>query len=196
MKPLPLAFAALAVSALAVGALPARSEDWLGEGARKNRHLQGEDQGSVAIVPRVTGKQNGDHVLARICSEGTGPLDDMLRLIGERVTFSDAQVPLFDAFRDAARTAQADYVATCMTTQPSAAWVEELDLAARLRIRITVESARTSALNAVMPAFEALYRSLDDAQKALLEPGQPVSGGGPNAAIEPHAPRGTGLYDI
>ena len=147
----------------------------------------------MPVVPR--GKKNGDEVLARVCSEGNAPLEDMLQLIGERVPLSDVQVPLFDAFRDAALAAQADYVDACIATQPAAAWAEELDLTDRLRIRVGIETARTAALNAVMPAFEALYESLDEAQKAVLEPALPVADGHGSPVAEPHAPLAAGpLY--
>jgi hypothetical protein len=192
-KPLSLAAAALA-ACLMLGAAPAFANDTWANGEPSDRLLVGKTEGGTPVVPR--GKKNGDEALARVCSEGNGPLEDMLRLIGDRVALKDVQAPLFDAFRDAALAAQADYVEACIATQPAAAWAEELGLTDRLRIRIGIETARAAALNAVMPAFEALYESLDEAQRAVLEPGLPVANGHGSPVVEPNAPRALGPFDI
>jgi hypothetical protein len=192
-KPLSLAVATLATG-LMLGAALALANDAPADGEPRDRLSVSKTEAGLPVVPR--GKRNGDEVLARVCSEGNGPLEDMLRLIGDRVPLSDAQAPLFDAFRDAALTAQADYVEACIATQPAAAWAEELDLTDRLRIRIGIETARAAALNAVMPAFEALYESLDETQKAVLDPALPVAEGHGSPAAEPHAPLAAGPFDI
>jgi hypothetical protein len=186
--------AATLATGLLLGAALAFANDEPATGRPEDRLSVGKIDGSMPAIP--PGKKNGDEVLVRVCAEGNGPLEDMLQLIGDRVALTDAQVPLFDTFREAALAAQADYVEACIATQPAAAWVEQLDLTARLRIRVAIETARAAALNAVMPAFETLYESLNEEQRAMLEPALPVAADQGSPAAEPHAPLAAGPFDI
>jgi hypothetical protein len=109
---------------------------------------------------------------ARFLSFGCGPnsaerLEVSLVRASHRLNLTDTQTPLFEDFRTAALTAQTELADVCAATEPSAETTQTLPQS--LQSRIAVDTARIEAWNAVLPSLNALYDSLDDTQKAMLD---------------------------
>lgn len=134
----------------------------------------------------------GDHKRAErggiaglICStDGAAQLETRLADIATKLALTAEQQPLFDAYRSAALTAQTSFAEACASLQPAAAPTTPPDAVSVLQARQARQTAELDALNAVLPSFEALYNSLTDAQKAVLQPLV-----GPHHGGE-HGPRG------
>jgi LTXXQ motif family protein len=110
-------------------------------------------------------------LLALACSpQGTETLDVALLRLSYRLDLTADQKPLYDAFRDKALTTQTNFADTCKADRPTATADAKPDFLTRLKDRLTVEQARLTALNDVLPSFETLYASLSDTQKAALLP--------------------------
>lgn len=190
----PLAAALLVVAAMAGAVLPLAAKDVLPDGQRKERSSSDRGQGGVVIVPRGGGKESGSGMV--ICSaNGAELLAGIFGRIEGSVAFTPEQESLFEAFRATALVAQADYVAACTAAMSEPDPEREPDLAERLRLRATLDTARIATLNAVLPSFEALYESLDDSQRAQLQPSVPAESSRGTPVIEPRVPRSIGPYD-
>ncbi len=108
-------------------------------------------------------------LLDMVCSEdGAENLEIALVRLSHRLDLTEAQQPLFDTLKTAALTAQTSFADTCAAARPAKDADPAPDLIDRMKARIAIDTARIEALNAVLPAFEALYDSLTDAQKANL----------------------------
>jgi hypothetical protein len=117
------------------------------------------------------GGQRGG-VLSFVCSpKGADRLEHLLLNISQRVDPTTEQQPLFDTLKSAARTAQTGFADTCAEARPErTAGADRPDLAERMKTRLAIETAHVEAMTSVIPAFEAFYDSLSDAQKQSLEP--------------------------
>lgn len=117
------------------------------------------------------GPQGHGGLLMLACSEqGADRLEHMLLSLSQRVDPTAEQQPLFEDFRTAALTAQTSFADRCVELRPQDGTADVPDLMARLETGIAIGEARLAAMNEVLPALDAFYGSLTDAQKALLEP--------------------------
>jgi hypothetical protein len=132
-----------------------------GPGTDGTRHMMaGREMGPMGL-------------LALACSpKGTEALDVALLRLSYKLNLTADQKPLFDTFREKALTTQTSFSDTCKTDRPTAAATADArpDFLTRLKTRLAIDQARLTALNDVLPSFEALYTSLTDAQKAALMP--------------------------
>jgi hypothetical protein len=164
-----LTIAALIVTTFAAGAsAPAVAQEFRHDD--REMHFGHKHGGDRFIVRReIDGMRGG--LLAFICSpRGADRLEHLLLTVEQRTDVTGDQVGLFDAFRTAALTAQTTFADACATAMPERTERGSIDLAQRLRIRQDIAKAHVAAMDAVLPAFEAFYNSLTDAQKLALEP--------------------------
>lgn len=141
---------------------------------------QPDDNGGMRADGGPRGKRPGEHrdagqrggIAGVICStDGATQLETRLADIATKLALTAEQQPLFDAYRTAALTAQTSFAESCAKLQPATATpATPADALTQLKNRQARETARLDALNAVLPSFEALYNSLTDAQKAVLQP--------------------------
>ena len=105
-----------------------------------------------------------------VCSVNGAPrLEIALNNLSDRLTLSDDQKTLYDAFKTSALTAQTAYADACeLPSATATAPVNPVDL---LKIHQTNETASIAAIDSVLPSLEAFYNSLTDAQKAELTVG-------------------------
>lgn len=108
------------------------------------------------------------------------------------IDMTDEQRALFDTLKSEALSAQADFAAATQGLRPDrdAEPAEMPDMVTMFDNRITLETARLEAMQAVQPAFEAFFNSLTDEQKAELAPRRmhmqrPDIPGAPNAPQGP-----------
>jgi LTXXQ motif family protein len=134
---------------------------------------------TAPATPRLFGaRAMGPHramgpgaLLMLACSpKGAEALDVTLLRLSYRLDITADQKPLFDAFREKALTTETSFADTCKTNAPQSADNAKPDFLARFKARLAVDQARLTALNDVLPSFEALYGSLSDTQKAALLP--------------------------
>ncbi|MBU1175183.1 MAG: Spy/CpxP family protein refolding chaperone [Alphaproteobacteria bacterium] len=108
-------------------------------------------------------------VVRFLCSDNGAPLIEIaLNNLSDRLTLSDDQTTLFEAFKTASLTAQTTYADSCAT--PVADGTTPLDPVELLKLHVTNGTANVAALESVLPSLEALYNSLTDEQKANLLP--------------------------
>lgn len=142
---------------------------------------QPDDNGGMRSDNGPRGKRPGEHrhaaqrgggIAGLICSaDGAAQLETRLTDIATKLALTAEQQPLFDAYRTAALTAQTSFAESCAKLQPADATpATRPDAVAVLKQRQARQTARLTALNAVLPSFEVLYNSLTDAQKAVLQP--------------------------
>jgi hypothetical protein len=173
-----LTLATLIVAVAATSAAPALAQDSPGNGQRQMRHeLRGPGPGGDnrgGMIHEERGMMRGGGLLALVCDEqGADRLEHMLLTVAQRTDLTAEQQPLHDALKTAALTAQSDFAAACAAARPAeGADVSSTDLADRLKARLDIEKAHVAALEGVIPAFEAFYDSLSDAQKQALTPPQ------------------------
>jgi hypothetical protein len=195
-----LTIAALIVTTLAAGAAaPAIAQDFRNDG--REMHFRDHKGGDRFVIRRERGGLRGG-LLAFVCSpRGADRLEHLLLTVEQRTDVTADQSGLFDAFRTAALTAQTTFADACSAAMPAGTERGNIDLAQRLRIRQDIAKAHVAAMDAVLPAFEAFYNSLTEAQKLALEPrrgrhhhrdfgmlpepGAPVA---PDALVEPQDP--------
>ena len=179
MKYTSMTIVALVVATITAGAAePALAQDagdnrgpgmqLRGPGGEQGRfvHRGGPGEGMQMRV-----RHHGGGLFALVCSErGADRLEHMLLDIAQRTDPTAEQAPLYDALKDAALVAQADFAETCATARPAEGEAADRDLAERLKSRLDIQQAHLTAMSAVLPAFEAFYDSLSDEQKAAMEP--------------------------
>lgn len=171
-----MTLAALVAAALAIGAAapalaqvqPPNSSPT--EMADRGHERGGRQEGRRGMQHR--GNMGGGFI-ALVCSEnGDDRLEHMLLSVEQRTNPTAEQQGLYDAFKAAAVSAQADFSATCAAARPADPEATEGDLVDRLTAGHEVASARLAAMETVLPAFEAFFDSLTDEQKQALEPGR------------------------
>jgi hypothetical protein len=112
-------------------------------------------------------------LIALACSEkGPAVLERVLDRSAKRLALSADQQKLFDAFRTKALTAETTFSDACKAARPDKSATTRPDLLTRMKSGLAVDQARLTALNSVLPEFEALYNSLSDQQKHDLLPRQ------------------------
>lgn len=163
------AVAALVATTLALGAaLPALAQEtgpaamhrWQNDGAP---HMQPMRPGGRSMMGPAG-------LLMLACSDrGPEALELALVKMSYRLNLTTDQQPLFDAFRTKALTTETSFADTCKASRPDRA-AGRPDLLARLKSSLAMDQARLTALNDVLPDFEALYNSLSDQQKQSIRP--------------------------
>jgi hypothetical protein len=124
------------------------------------------------MVNRDGGMGRGGGVLGLVCSDrGAEALEIAFVHMSHNLDLTAEQTSLFDAFKTKALTTQTSFADACKAAMPDQSADAKPDLLLRLKTGIAVDEARLTALNAVLPDFEAFYASLTDAQKASLMPG-------------------------
>ncbi len=109
--------------------------------------------------------------LGLVCSDrGAEALEIAFVRLSHRLDLAGEQQPLFDALRTKALTTQTSFADDCKAALPDRSAGTRPDLLDRLKSTLAIEEARLTALNAVLPEFEAFYGSLTDAQKDDLLP--------------------------
>jgi hypothetical protein len=169
------ALAALVVAAISISSLPVAAQETTAVSDRSHReiHRTIHHGGGAGF-----GLGRGAGMLGLVCSEnGAEALEIAFVRTSHQLDLTDAQQPLFDAFKAKALTTQTSFADECQAAMPEAAADARPDLLEGLKATIKVDEARIAALNAVLPDFEAFYASLTDEQKAALMPGRGDRGG-------------------
>lgn len=185
-----ISIAALVAATIALGAAaPALAQDRGPQGPRGEFAFRMDRDGPrhQARGPQADGMRGG--LLALVCSDrGDDRLAHMLLSISQRTDPTGDQVALYDAFKAAATSAQADFAKACETARPDANTAADRDLVDRLKAGLDVQQAHIAAMSAVLPAFEAFYNSLSDEQKQALAPR-----GDDEHGLRKHQMRGPGM---
>jgi hypothetical protein len=111
-------------------------------------------------------------LLMLACSpQGSEALDGALLHLSYRLDLTSDQKPLFQTFHDKAMADESTFSDACKSNAPATADSgTKPDFMTRFKDRLAVDQARLTALNDVLPSFEALYATLTDTQKAALLP--------------------------
>ena len=171
----PLAIAALVVATVTVSALPAFAQDAAANppppAAPAAQHDNGHGPGK-GMGPMGRGMRNGPFpMLALACSDkGPAALDKMFDRTDKRLDLSTDQQKLFEAFKAKALTAETDFSDACQAARPDRSAEKRPDLLTRMKAGLAIDQARLTAMNSVLPEFEAFYNSLTDQQKHDLLP--------------------------
>lgn len=165
-----IALAALVATSIGLATvLPANAQDSAGPIAVKS--LRHTDRDMRPDGMRADGIMRGPRFLALICSDkGAEALDVAFTRMTHRIELTDAQKALFDTFKTTALTTQTSFADECKAAMPDKTADAKPDLLTGLKAGLKVEQARLTAMNAVLPSFEAFFTSLTDAQKADLMP--------------------------
>ena len=134
------------------------------------------------------GMNRGDRLVALACSnKGAEVLQRVLDRTASRLDLTTDQQKLYDTFHDKALITATSFSTACQAARPDRTHGRP-DLIARFQSNLAIDQARITALNAVLPDFQALFDSLSDQQKAHLRPnliGMGKGGMGPNGG-KPH----------
>ncbi|MGV3651383.1 MAG: Spy/CpxP family protein refolding chaperone [Devosia sp.] len=182
------ALAAVAVVAMALGAVPAAQAHDFGQGRNFDRHdqMRGDARGPGRAMRgerhgpgmQMQGMGRAGMLVSFSCAPRAAErLEVGLVRLSHRLDLTDTQQPLFDAFRTSALTAQTGLADSCETLRPDPAAqtaAPAADPVQSVRDRLSVESARIAAIESVLPDYEALVNSLTPEQSALLGPRQRV----------------------
>lgn len=141
-------------------------QDWGMHGGRMGPGMMmGGMMGGMASL----GEGPRARLLNLVCSDrGAEAIDIAFVRLSYRLKPTADQQAAFDALKSTALEEQAKFADACKTAAPQAG--QKTDPVQAMKDRITLETARLAAMNAILPKFEALYSSLDDAQKAALTP--------------------------
>ena len=164
----PLAIAALVVTSISLAtALPVMAQDQAATPVAKR-----SDREIHRSIARDMGPGRGAGLLGLVCSDkGAEALEIAFVRWSHRLDLTAEQQALFDTLKAKALTTQTSFADTCQAAMPDRSADTKPDLLESLKARLTVEEAKLTALNAVLPDFEAFYGSLSDEQKASLMPG-------------------------
>lgn len=180
------------------------SDGWNDRGGMWHRGPAHRGMNRWGVGPRGMGGGFGPagRLMALVCSSrGTERLEIAFVRLSYRLNLTDQQRPLFDDLKNTAIAEQKNFAETCQSALPRRQAGQRPDPVEILRGHITVEAAKLAAMRAVLPKFEALYRSLGNDQKNMLLPrgmrgGRPdmnQPGRGPRApGMQPNAPGGGG----
>jgi hypothetical protein len=161
-----VALAALVATSMSLVALPALAQDTTSPSVTAAK----ADRQVHRMVNRNAGPGRGG-VLNLVCSDaGAEALEIAFVRLSHRLELTAEQQPLFDALKARALTTQTSFADQCQTALPDSTGDATPDLLEILKARLAIEDARLTAMNALLPDFEAFYGSLDDAQKAGLMP--------------------------
>ncbi len=165
-----VALAALVATSMSLIALPAFAQDQTVPVAQKaDREIH------RTITRDGNGPGRGAGILGLACSDkGAEALDVAFVRLSHRLALTTEQQPLFNALKTKALTTQTSFADTCKAALPAADATP--DLVQNLKSRLTIEEARLTAMNALVPDLEAFYGTLTAEQKAGLMPA-PHNGG-------------------
>ena len=122
----------------------------------------------------------GGRLLTLACSDkGAVVLERILDRTAKRLDLTATQQSLFDTFRTKALVTASSFSTQCQAARPDRTKGRP-DLIDRLQSGLAIDQARITALNAVLPDFQALFDSLSDQQKAQLRPSLMLGKGGMN----------------
>lgn len=159
-----IALAALVVTSVGLTALPSVAQDQTTPVAKKS------DREVHRTIIR-DGGMGGPGILGLVCSpDGAEGLEVAFVRLSHRLDLTDEQKALFDTFKANALTTQTSFADDCEAALPDRTADTRPDLLERLKSGLAVQEARLTAMNAILPDFEAFYGSLTDAQKADLMP--------------------------
>jgi len=117
------------------------------------------------------GMDRGDRLVALACSDkGAEILQRVLDRSAKRLDLTTDQQKLYDPFREKALTPETSFADQCQAARPDRSKGRP-DLITHLQSQLAIDQARITALNAVLPDFQALFDTLSDQQKAELRPG-------------------------
>jgi hypothetical protein len=163
-----IALAALVVTSISLGALPTIAQDQTTPVAQKSDreiHRTFRDAG-----PGRGGLMGGG-ILGLVCApQGAEALEIAFVRLSHNLELTDEQTALFDTFKTKALTTQTSFADECQAALPDRTADTRPDLLERLKSGLALEEARLTAMNAVLPDFEAFYGSLTEEQKADLMP--------------------------
>lgn len=112
----------------------------------------------------------GGGVFALACgADSSERLEIALVRLKYRVQPTAEQAPLFTALQQAALDGQKTVADACTAAMPDRTATTKPSMVDRLQRQLSLETARVSALGAIVPKFKAFYDSLTDAQKAQFE---------------------------
>ena len=158
------ALAALVVTTLGLMALPVAAQDQAMPVAKRGDH-------QVHRMFRGMGPGRGAGVLGLVCSDrGAEALEIAFGRWSHRLDLTAEQKELFDALKARALTTQTSFADQCAAALPERTAGAMPDLLESFKARLAVEEARLTAMNDILPDFEAFYTSLTDDQKAELMP--------------------------
>ena len=160
-----VALAALVAATIGFTALPAAAQDQVTQVATRSDHQMHR------TIIRDGGFGLGAGILGLACSDkGAEALEIAFVRWSHALDLTDEQQPLFDALRTKALTTQTSFADECQAALPDRTADAKPDLLESLKARLAVEQAKLTAMNDILPDFEAFYASLTDAQKADLMP--------------------------
>ena len=160
-----IAIAALVVASIGLTALPAAAQEQTTPVAKRS------DREVHRTITRDGGIGRGAGLLGLVCSDkGAEALEVSFVRLTHRLELTDEQSKLFDAFKTKALTTQTSFADECQAALPDRTADAKPDLLEGLKARLTVEQAKLTAMNEILPDFEAFYGSLTDEQKANLMP--------------------------
>ena len=162
----PLALAALVVTTVGLTALPVVAQDQTTPVAKRS------DREVHRTINRDMGPGRGAGILGLVCSDrGAEALEIAFVRWSHSLELTTEQQPLFDALKTKALTTQTGFADECQAAMPDRTADAKPDLLDSLKARLAVEEAKLTAMNEILPDFEAFYGSLTDEQKASLMPG-------------------------
>jgi hypothetical protein len=163
-----VALAALVATSMSLVALPTFAQDQapIAVAQKTDRDMH------RSIVRDGNGPGRGAGILALVCSDkGAEALEIAFVRLAHRVDLTADQQSLFDTFKSKALTTQTSFADDCQGLLPDRTADAKPDLLERLKSGLAVEQAKLTAMNALLPEFEAFYSSLTDEQKANFMPG-------------------------
>jgi hypothetical protein len=179
-----VAIAALVVAAIGLTALPAVAQDQTTPVAKRS-----DREVHRTIIRDGHGMGRGG-LLGLVCSDkGAEALEVAFVRLSHRLDLTDAQSTLFDAFKTNALTTQTSFADDCKAALPDRTAEATPDLVDGLKARLAIQQAELTAMNQILPDFEAFYASLTDAQKADFMPRMGREGGGDRMGRGPNADR-------
>ena len=163
-----VALAALVVTSLSLVALPSFAQDT----STTTPAVQKADRQIHRMINRDAGPGRGaGGILGLVCSDnGAEALEIAFVRWSHALELTTAQQPLFDALKTNALTTQTSFADRCQAAMPDRTADAKPDLLEVLKARLAIEEAKLTAMNDLLPDFEAFYGSLTDAQKAELMP--------------------------
>ena len=162
-----IALAALVVTSFGLTALPTVAQE---AGTPVAQPVSREVHRT--IIRDGDGPGHGAGILGLVCSDrGAEALEIAFVRWSHRLELTAEQQTLFDTFKTNALTTQTSFADECQAAMPDRTADTKPDLLEGLKARLAVEEAKLTAMNAILPDFEAFYSSLTDEQKASLQPG-------------------------
>jgi len=141
-----------------------QGQNMRGNGMMQDGNGFGQDMRGNGFGPQRIGQAGLVHFACSV--NGAPRLEIALNNLSDKLTLTDDQKTLFDAFKTSALTAQTTYADACQV--PTANAGTPLDPVQALKLHQTNETADIAAIDSVLPSLEAFYNSLSDTQKADL----------------------------